>query len=239
MQVVAATAMEAPARGDPTTIKEAKVGLFRSVVEADPARYVRGQYDGYLDIDGVAADSATETYAALRLQIENWRWSGVPFFIRTGKCLPATWTEVRLIFKHSPWLGFTLAGHRPAPNELVIRLDPTTGVRLVVDAHRADIAVAAPIELDMDFAAEGGEGPTPYEVLLHAAMIGNSTRFARQDGIEETWRVMQPLLDSPPPVHSYQAASWGPTAANNLTAGYAAWRAPLAQDISTSGYGER
>jgi glucose-6-phosphate 1-dehydrogenase len=159
----------------------------------------------------------------------------VPFFIRTGKWLPATWTELRLVFKHSPWLGFTLAGHRPAPNELVVRLDPTTGVRLVVDAHRADMAVAAPIELDMDFAAEGGEGPTPYEVLLHAAMIGNSTRFARQDGIEETWRVMQPLMDSPPPVHSYQAGSWGPTAANNLTAGYALWRAPLAQDTSTYG----
>ena len=235
MQVVAAAAMEAPARGDPTTIKEAKVALFRSVVEADPAHYVRGQYDGYLDIDGVAADSTTETYAALRLQIENWRWSGVPFFIRTGKRLPATWTELRLVFKHSPWLGFTLAGHRPAPNELVVRLDPTTGVRLVVDAHRADIAVAAPIELDMDFATEGGEGPTPYEVLLHAAMIGNSTRFARQDGIEETWRVMQPLLNSPPPVHSYRPGSWGPTAGDNLAAGYAAWRVPLAQDMSMTG----
>ncbi len=231
MQVVAAAAMEAPARGDPTTIKEATVALFRSVVEANPAHYVRGQYDGYLDIDGVAADSTTETYAALRLQIENWRWSGVPFFIRTGKRLPTTWTELRLVFKHSPWLGFTLAGHRPAPNELVVRLDPTTGVRLVVDAHRADIAVAAPIELDMDFATEGGEGPTPYEVLLHAAMIGNSTRFARQDGIEETWRVMQPLLDSPPPVHSYQPGSWGPTAGENLPTGHAPWRAPLAQDM--------
>jgi glucose-6-phosphate 1-dehydrogenase len=235
MQVVAATAMEAPARGDPTTIKEAKVALFRSVVAANPAHYVRGQYDGYLDIAGVAADSTTETYAALRLEIENWRWSGVPFFIRTGKRLPATWTEVRLVFKHSPWLGFTLPRHRPAPNELVVRLDPTTGVRLVVDAHRADIAVAAPIELDMGFATEGGEGPTPYEVLLHAAMIGNSTRFARQDGIEETWRVMQPLLDSPPPVQAYPPGSWGPAAAAHLTAGYPAWRAPLAQDQSTSG----
>jgi glucose-6-phosphate 1-dehydrogenase len=218
--------MEPPARGDPTTLKEAKVALFRSVVEANPANYVRGQYDGYLDIDGVAADSTTETYAALRLEIENWRWSGVPFFIRTGKRLPSTSTELRLIFKHSPWLGFNLPGHRPAPNELAVRFDPTTGVRLVVDAHRADISVAAPIELDMDFAAEGGEGPTPYEVLLHAAMIGNSTRFARQDGIEETWRVMQPLLDSPPPVHTYQPGSWGPSAAENLPAGFAPWRAP-------------
>jgi glucose-6-phosphate 1-dehydrogenase len=174
----------------------------------------------------VAADSRTETYAALRLEIENWRWSGVPFFIRTGKRLASTATELRLIFKHSPWLGFTLAGHRPAPNELVVRLDPTTGVRLVVDAHRADISVAVPIELDMDFAAEGGEGPTPYEVLLHAAMIGNSTRFARQDGIAESWRVMQPLLDSPPRVHTYRPGSWGPSAADNMPAGFAPWRAP-------------
>src|SRR5215212_7998612 len=226
MQVVAAAAMEAPARGDSTTIKEVKVALFRSLVEANPAHYVRGQYDGYLDIDGVAADSTTETYAALRLEIENWRWSGVPFFIRTGKRLPATWTELRLVFKHSPWLGFTLPGHRPAPNEVVVRLDPTTGVRVVVDAHRADIAVAAPIELDMEFAAEGGEGPTPYEVLLHAAMIGNSTRFGRQDGIEETWRVMQPLLDSAPQVQTYKPGSWGPAAAESLTAEYGGWRAP-------------
>src|SRR6476661_8249859 len=88
MQVVAASAMEAPSRGDPQTIKNAQVGLFHAVAEADPAHYVRGQYDGYLDIEGVASDSATETYAALRLQIENWRWSGVPFYLRTGKHLP-------------------------------------------------------------------------------------------------------------------------------------------------------
>jgi glucose-6-phosphate 1-dehydrogenase len=226
MQVLAAAAMEAPSRGDPTTLKEAKVALFRSVVEADPGHYVCGQYEGYLDIDGVAADSTTATYAALRLEIENWRWSGVPFFIRTGKRLPTTQTELRLVFKNAPNLGFGPPGHHPEANELVVRLDPTTGVRVVVDAHRADIAGAGPIELDMEFAAEGGEGPTPYEVLLHAAMIGNSTRFSRQDGIEETWRVMQPLLDSAPPVHTYEPGSWGPAAADSLTAEYGGWRAP-------------
>src|SRR5829696_7349353 len=226
MQVVAASAMEAPSRGDPTTLKEAKVALLRSVVEADPAHYVRGQYEGYLDIDGVAADSTTATYAALRLEIENWRWSGVPFFIRTGKRLPTTQTELRLVFKNAPNLGFGPPAHHPEANQLVVRLDPTTGVRVVVDAHRADIAGAGPIELDMEFAAEGGEGPTPYEVLLHAAMIGNSTRFSRQDGIEETWRVMQPLLDSAPPVHTYEPGSWGPAAADSLTAAYGGWRAP-------------
>ncbi len=227
MQVVAAAAMEAPSRGDPTTIKEAQVALFRAVVEADPAHYVRGQYDGYLGINGVAADSSTETYAALRLEIENWRWAGVPFFIRTGKRLPATQTELRLVFKRPPRLGFGLPGKQPEPNELVIKLDPSTGVRIVVDAKRVDVTtLVAPIELDMEFAEAGGEGPTPYEVLLHAAMIGDSTRFARQDGVEETWRIMQPLLDSPPPVHPYTPGSWGPAAADSVASEFGGWRSP-------------
>ncbi|QRP50244.1 glucose-6-phosphate dehydrogenase [Amycolatopsis sp. FDAARGOS 1241] len=225
MQVVAAAAMEPPSRGDPVTLRESKVGLFRAVAEADPAHYVRGQYDGYLDIDGVARDSSTETYAALRLDIENWRWAGVPFFIRTGKRLPVTQTELRLVFKRPPRLGFGLTG-AAQPNQLVLKLDPSTGVRIMVDAHRADVARIAPIELDMEFTQEGGEGPTPYETLLHAAMTGNSIRFSRQDGVEETWRVMQPLLDAPPPVHGYRQGSWGPAAANEITAGFGGWREP-------------
>ena len=226
MQVVAAAAMEPPSRGDPTTLKDSQVGLFRAVVEADPANYVRGQHDGYLDIAGVAKDSTTETYAALRLDIENWRWAGVPFFIRTGKLLPVTQTELRLVFKRPPKLGFGLVGHAAEPNQLVLKLDPSTGVRIQVDARRADVARIAPIELDMEFADEGGEGPTPYEVLLHAAMTGKSTRFARQDSVEETWRVMQPLLDAPPPVHGYRPGTWGPGAADEITAGFGGWRTP-------------
>jgi glucose-6-phosphate 1-dehydrogenase len=225
MQVVAACAMEAPARGDPRTIKDAQVNLFRAVVEADPAHYVRGQYDGYRSIDGVAPDSTTETYAALRVDIENWRWAGVPFFIRTGKRLPATQTELRLVFKHPPKLGFGLM-RNAEPNQLVVKLDPTTGIRLVVDAHRADVQGAGAIHLDMEFSEEGGEGPTPYEVLLHAALIGDSTRFTRQDGVEETWRVIQPLLDSPPPVHPYAPGSWGPQEADDLVAGHGRWQEP-------------
>ncbi len=140
MQVVAAAAMEPPSRGDTATIKESQVALFRSVVEADPANYVRGQYDGYLKIDHVAAGSTTETYAAMRLDIENWRWAGVPFFIRTGKRLPATQTELRLVFKRPPKLGFAPIGVHPEPNQLVIKLDPSTGIRLEIDAHRVDLA---------------------------------------------------------------------------------------------------
>jgi glucose-6-phosphate 1-dehydrogenase len=226
MQVVAAAAMEPPSRGDPTTLKESQVSLFRAVEAADPAHYIRGQYDGYLDIDGVAARSTTETYAALRLDIENWRWAGVPFFIRTGKRLPVTQTELRLVFKRPPRLGFGPPGQVSEPNQLVVKLDPSTGVRIQVDARRADVARIAPIELDMEFADEGGEAPTPYEVLLHAAMIGNSIRFSRQDSVEETWRVMQPLLDAPTPVHTYVPGSWGPAAGEEVTDGFGGWRRP-------------
>jgi glucose-6-phosphate 1-dehydrogenase len=226
MQIVAACAMEAPSRGEPETIKDAQVALFKAVAQADPARYVRGQYDGYLNIDGVAPDSTTETYAALRLDIENWRWAGVPFFIRTGKRLPVTQTELRLIFKHPPKLGFRIFDRALEPNQLVVKLDPSTGIRLVVEAHRADAPGEKPIELDMEFAEEGGEGPTPYEVLLYAALVGDSSRFTRQDGVEEQWRIMQPLLDDPPPAHPYAPGSWGPDAADELVAGHGRWYGP-------------
>src|SRR3954469_5656608 len=225
MQVVAMCGMEAPARGEPETIKDAQGGLFRAIKEAHPAQYVRGQYDGYRSIDGVAADSTTETYAALRLEIENWRWAGVPFFIRTGKRLPVTQTELRLVFHRPPRLGFAF-DRMVEPNQLVIKLDPSTGVRFVVEAHRADTRGAGTIELDMEFAQEGGEGPTPYEVLLHAALTGDSTRFTRQDGVEETWRIMQPLLDAPPSVHPYAPGSWGPDEAQSLVAGHGRWYGP-------------
>jgi glucose-6-phosphate 1-dehydrogenase len=225
MQVVAASAMEVPSRSDADTLKNSVAALFHSVEPASPEHYVRGQYDGYTSIDGVAADSTTETYAALRLQIENWRWSGVPFFIRTGKCLPVTQTELRLVFKRPPRLGFA-HGRESEANQLVVKLDPSTGVRLIVDAHRADVGGPAAITLDVEFAAEGGEGPTPYEVLLHAALVGDSKRFTRQDAVEETWRVMQPLLDAPPPVHAYAPGSWGPEAAEKLVAGYGRWHGP-------------
>jgi glucose-6-phosphate 1-dehydrogenase len=227
MQVVGATAMEPPSGGDVNTLQFAKVALYRAIEPADPAHYVRGQYDGYLSIDGVASGSTTETYAALRLDIENWRWSGVPFFIRTGKRLPVTQTEVRLVFKHPPQLGFERFDRRLDPNQLVIRLDPSTGVRIVLDAHRADSTRrAAPIFFDVQFSEMGGEGATPYEVLLHAAMIGQTIRFTRQDGVEETWRIMQPLLDAPPPVHVYQPGTWGPEEANELVAGHGRWSDP-------------
>src|SRR3954470_17152949 len=227
MQVVAAAAMEAPAGRDPSTIKDSIAAVFKAMPAADPGAYVRGQYAGYRDSPGVAPDSTTETYAALRLEIENWRWSGVPFFLRTGKHLPITQTELRLVFDRPPRLGFERPGGRhPEPNQLVVRLDPTTGVKLIVEAHRADQPSEQPIHLDMQFADEGGEGPAPYEVLLLAALRGQSPRFTRQDGVEQAWRVMQPLLDDPPPVHAYAKGTWGPDACDDLVAGHGRWHGP-------------
>jgi glucose-6-phosphate 1-dehydrogenase len=227
MQLVALAAMEAPSSRDADTLKDAKVAVFRSIADANPAHYVRGQYEGYRDIEGVAKDSTTETYAAMRLDIDNWRWSGVPWFIRTGKRLPITQTELRAVFRDPPRLGFMEEGHRrPEPNQFVVKLDPATGTRVVLDAHRADVAGPEPVHLDVEFADQGGEGPTPYEVLLHAAMRGDSSRFTRQDGVEETWRIFEPLLKQPPPVHPYAPGSWGPQQASKLIAGFGSWHEP-------------
>jgi glucose-6-phosphate 1-dehydrogenase len=227
MQVVAATAMEPPASRDPKSLKDSIFAVFHAMRDASPDHYVRGQYAGYRDVDGVADDSSTETFAALRLEIDNWRWSGVPFFIRAGKCMPVTQTEVRLVFHHPPRLGFRdQAARRPEPDQFVVKLDPSTGVQLLVDAQRSGATDPEQIHLDMEFAEEGGEGPAPYEVLLQAAMQGLSTRFTRQDGVEEAWRVMEPLLDSPPLVQPYERGSWGPDAANDLVAGHGKWRGP-------------
>jgi glucose-6-phosphate 1-dehydrogenase len=227
MQVVAVAAMEAPAGNDAETFKDAKFAVFRSTATADPAHYVRGQHDGYLSIDGVAPDSTTETYAAMRLEIDNWRWSGVPWFIRTGKLLPTTQTELRVVFRHPPRLGFMEHGHRrPEPDQFVVKLDPATGVQITLDAHRADSLGPRAITLDMEFAQEGGEAPTPYEVLLLDAMRGEGTRFTRQDSVEEAWRIFEPLLDSPPPVHLYAPGSWGPEEATRLVSGHGPWHGP-------------
>ena len=175
MQVVAATAMEIPSSGEASVLKDALVAAYRAMPAADPAHYVRGQYDGYRAIDGVAADSTTETFAALRLEIDNWRWSGVPFFLRTGKCLPVTQTELRVVFKRPPRLRFAGWSRLPEPGQFVVKLDPSTGIRLAIEAQRHETIEPEQIHLDMEFAQEGGEGPTPYEVLLHAALIGDSS----------------------------------------------------------------
>jgi glucose-6-phosphate 1-dehydrogenase len=229
MQVVAAAAIEPPAGRDRDAIRSAHVALLRAVDDADPANYVRGQYEGYRSIPGVAPDSTTETFAALRLDIENWRWSGVPFFIRTGKRLPVTQTELRVVFKEPSEIAFGFGldrSHRPGRDQLVVKFDPGTGVRLLMEARRTDAQGPQPITLDMEFADEGGEAPTPYEVLLNAAIVGETSRFNQQDVVEESWRIMQPLLDAPPSVHPYAPGSWGRTGADDLVATHGGWQGP-------------
>jgi glucose-6-phosphate 1-dehydrogenase len=141
--------------------------------------------------------------------------------------MPVTQTEMRLVFQRPPRVGFhALRLRDPEPMQLVVKLDPATGVRLLLEAQRGETAEPEQISLDMEFADEGGEGPTPYEVLLAAAMRGDSTRFTRQDGVEETWRIVQPLLDAPPPVQPYEQGSWGPPDADRLLAGIGRWHEP-------------
>ena len=158
------------------------------MADAKPEHYVRGQYEGYREIDGVRANSTTETFAALRLDIDSWRWAGVPFFIRTGKRLPLTQTELRLrVPQRAPApRSSRVADSAPQPSQIVFRIDPHSGIRISLDALRADRPGAGEIDLDMEFAQEGGEGATPYEVLLHAALVGDSSHFTRQDNVEES-----------------------------------------------------
>ena len=231
LQVLSLVAMEPPTGHSADVLSDRKRDVFVAMADADPEQYVRGQYRGYLDVDGVAPGSETETYCALRLEIDNWRWSGVPFFIRAGKSLPVTVTEVRVVFNTTPWLGFVPKDTpRPEPNQLVLRIGPRPGARLRMQAKDADGPFLRPVQLDMEFAEFGGEGPTAYEVLLDAALRGVSRHFARQDAVEETWRVVQPLLDSPPPVEVYEPGSWGPAAADDLVADYGGWRSPWLPD---------
>ena len=228
LQVLSIVAMEPPAGGTGDVIRNRKRDVFLAMGDADPADYVRGQYRGYLDVPGVAPGSQTETYCALRLEIDNWRWSGVPFFIRAGKSLPVTVTEVRLVFRATPWLGLAPRGTpRPPANELVLRIGPRPGARLSMQAKGIDeAALLRTVELDMDFASMGGEGPTAYEVLLEAALRGDWVHFARQDVVEEMWRVVEPLIEAPPPVEVYEPGTWGPASADDLTREQGGWRDP-------------
>jgi len=226
LQVLSMVAMEPPAGPDLDILNDRKWDVFRSMPDADPAHYVRGQYNGYRDVAGVSPDSTTETYVALKLEIDNWRWQGVPFFLRTGKCLPEKVTEVRLVFQQAPRLLFARHRNRLAPNQLVLRIDPDAGASLLLHARDASDDDVREIHLDMDFAQEGGDGPTPYEELLSAALSGDRSNFTRQDSVEETWRIVQPLLDAPPQVEPYEPGSWGPASAQNLTRHWGGWHQP-------------
>jgi glucose-6-phosphate 1-dehydrogenase len=223
LQLVGLIAAE-PSSGGPDGFRDKRVELFKSIRPADPSHYVRGQYAGYLDVDGVAPGSQTETFTALKLYIDNWRWSGVPFFIRAGKALPVRATEIRVIFKRPPPIPFLPTINEP--NELIFRIDPDAGVDLVIQAKERGADATRAVNLSLVFTDELADAPEPYERLLGDAMHGDSSQFIREDGVEQTWRIVQPLLESPPPVEVYQPGSWGPSGADALVAGYPAWRQP-------------
>jgi glucose-6-phosphate 1-dehydrogenase len=224
--ILAVVAMEPPARGDLDSFFNRKHDVFAAMPAANPSHYVRGQFDGYRQVAGVAADSAVETYAALRLEVDNWRWSGVPFFVRAGKSLPLSQTEVRLVFKTPPSPGFSASGEDVDPNQIVLLIDPRPGARWVLHAKRSDGPGLRPIDLDVDFSSDGERIPAPYEELLYAAMQGDQTHFTREDSVEETWRILDPLLDLTEQPHPYPPGSWGPAAAEQLTAEFGGWHQP-------------
>ncbi|MGZ5337435.1 MAG: glucose-6-phosphate dehydrogenase [Solirubrobacterales bacterium] len=224
LQVLGIVAMEPPAGHGDDPIRDAKLDLFKAIRDADPKRYVRGQYQGYRRVKGVADDSKTETYAALELEIDNWRWSGVPFFIRAGKALPAKETEVRVVFKRPPALG--MPGANAVPNQMVIRIDPEPGARLSFRAKAPGVDEVEIADFDVLFDKLPGHDPEPYERLLGDAIAGRPGLFTREDGVEETWRIVQPLLDRPGRVVPYRKGTWGPKQADKLTRGICRWYDP-------------
>lgn len=224
LQVLALVAMEPPVGAGADDLRDKKAEVFRSMQDADPNHCVRGQYAGYTDVPGVAEDSETETFIALRLEIDNWRWSGVPIFLRAGKELPKHATEVRLFLRRTPQLGFLPSRKRVEPNQIVLRVDPDPGLRLQLSALAEDSWRTVP--LDASFASELGEPLEPYERLLHAGLAGDPQLFAREDGVEETWRIVQPLLDAPPEARTYEKGSWGPAGVDALVRGHPGWQEP-------------
>jgi glucose-6-phosphate 1-dehydrogenase len=232
LQLLSLIAMEPPVGPGPTALWDKKLEVFQATANVDPDHCVRGQYDGYQAIPGVAKDSGTETYVALRLQVDNTRWAGVPFFIRAGKALTTRSTEVRVLFTHPPRLAFLDQSHHTAPNELIFRIDPEPGVRLVLLSKDAQGKASRDVHLDLAFAAELGASPGPYERLLRDALVGDHTLFTREDVVEETWRVLQPLIQHPPPALTYPRGSWGPPEADTLLRGHPAWQPPWLPDLN-------
>ena len=209
LQVLALVAMEPPSAGaDYDSIRDAKLDLFKAIPGADPTRYVRGQYEGYREIEGVDPKSTTETFVALRLDIKNWRWFGVPFFIRAGKQLAEKVTEVRVVLQSPPQVGVG-GGPIPATDEIVLRIDPDPGACVLLEAKQPGEEKLRRVHLDLLFKQQFGDQPGPYERLLADALAGNQQRFAREDSVLETWRIVQPLIDKPCELEDYRVGQLG------------------------------
>jgi glucose-6-phosphate 1-dehydrogenase len=214
LQVVACLTMEAPAAGSGEAVRDERVKVLKRIAPLKRGDVVRGQFRGYRDEPGVAVDSNVETFAAVRLSIDSWRWAGVPFFIRAGKSLPVTCTEVIVQFKRPPTAVFDEREPAP-PNWLRFRLNPEVLIALRARAKKpGEELVGEDVELVASH-QEAGEIDA-YELLLNEARRGDSTFFARQDNVEEEWRIVDEVLNSPPPLYEYDVATWGPPLADAL-----------------------
>ena len=234
LQVVALLAMDAPIGDDAHAIQAEKLRLFRAMRPLRPEDVVRGQFKGYRNEAGVKPDSQIETFAAMRLRIDTWRWAGVPFYIRTGKCLPLTATEVMVELKCPPMAIFDddAKGHAglgraglPRSNYFRFRLGPdmviATGARVKRpgESMRGD-------DVELVARHQPSRGAPPYERLLGDALRGDSSLFTRDEAVEAAWRVVDPILDLPGPVDSYEPATWGPAAAAHVVAAGDGWHDP-------------
>lgn len=228
LQIMCVLAMEPPAGGGAEALRDEKVKVLRATRSVTPDDVVYGQFEGYLDEPGVARDSQVETYAALRLEIDSWRWSGVPWFIRTGKQMSTTALEAVIELKPTPTLLFAgEAAPRPHPNLIRFRLGGDGGVSVSVEAKRPGRTFATkPISLEVDFESSLGESDDAYERLLEDILDGNPRRFARQDTVEEAWRVVEPLLGASIPVYPYEPGGMGPNEASRLLSTGLHWYDP-------------
>ena len=213
-QVLANIAMEPPARSDSESMRDEKVKVLRSVPPLRASHLVRGQFKGYLNEEGVAPDSQTETYAAVKLEIDSWRWQGVPFYIRAGKCLPVTCAEVVVRLRCPPQI-FPACG--AGGNTVRFRISPNESISIGMTVmDNAEEGVGQPVEL-MTTHSPDVETIDAYERLLGDAMAGDSTLFAREDYVEEAWRIVDEVLGQGTPVHVYEPGTWGPMQAADIT----------------------
>jgi len=213
-QLMCNIAMECPARHDSEAIRDEKVKVLKAIPPIDACHLVRGQFDGYKNEKGVAANSTVETFAALKLEIKSWRWDGVPFYIRAGKNLPTTCTEVIARFRKPPATNMT----EPAPqNHMRFRISPEMTMALAVSVSPLDETEnRSLVELEFCRYPRPGEMEA-YERVLTDAMAGDATLFARQDYVEEAWRIVDPVLKAGTPVYTYQPQTWGPSEAPEQT----------------------
>jgi glucose-6-phosphate 1-dehydrogenase len=225
-QVVSYLAMEAPSSNYADAIRDEQAQVLRSIRPMNARRIIRGQFLGYQDEPGVAKDSPVATYAALRLDVDSWRWSGVPFYVRAGKHLPMTVTEVFVRFRNPPPVVF---GEVPseAANHVRFRLGPEVAIALGAQVKRPGEGMAGrPVELSIvEHPAAAALGD--YERLLGDAIAGDATLFARQDVVEAAWTIVNPLLQDPGALFEYAPGSWGPAEADALVADVGGWNTPI------------